>query len=130
MTTNVTLEDFNNICSIINDLSDDAICLVKIGFLSTKNLRTYDRLSTYLWFICTCLDLFDLYNIHKSHNISDNDEKEKRGLNELQRASVCKLLADFGFCAHDLVERSGRLQNTFGFLAAYFGLYKLFLKLK
>ena len=132
----------NDSLSALNDLSDDVICLIKIGALSKQkwNIVFYERLSTYLWLTCIMLDIFEFQTqngIYRTLALPDiygkkTDDIESATVTvkqQLQRFSILKLFADLGFCIYDLLMIDGsQVQTLCGFSAAYCGVMKLILK--
>ncbi|KAJ3129050.1 hypothetical protein HK098_002642 [Nowakowskiella sp. JEL0407] len=57
--TRHSLQTLNNAIGVINDITDDIICLVKINVLKTKDLQQFERVSERLWFTTIFVDLVE-----------------------------------------------------------------------
>jgi hypothetical protein len=121
LTSDVSLANVNNILSIANDFSDDIICLSKIGFIGKKYSKTFEPISSYLWFTCIIIDLYFAINSKNSNRRT-----------ALYIFSLLKLLGDLGFCSCDILNdpKYSEFQNKCGLVAGYCGLMKIWLKLK
>ena len=106
--------------------------MIKIGVVDKAHLYRFERISTYLWLTCICLDLYEIGKqnnimdliVHNPQNILDSKSKD-----HYQACCFVKLVGDLGFCVYDLLMiENSRTQAMFGFISAYMGLMKLIIK--
>lgn len=153
LSINNILAQSNSFLSILNSVSDDVVCLSKIGVLGPNIGKKYDIYSNWLWLSCIGLDLYEfddiykkscknIYNLEKQMLIAVDSSKNtdidgvKTDLNQalkkhkLIKLSIFKALADLGFCAYDVLElkSSPLFQAACGMTSAYLGFYKLWIK--
>jgi hypothetical protein len=131
--------------SILNDFSDDVVCLAKIGVMNKEVGKRFEPISNALWFTCICLDIRSLVlDIHSSRDkmrkintSKDLDAAEKRMQSDaasqklgLQWISLLKLSGDFCFCTYDVwgCQFSDLFQAQCGFISAVCASYKLWYK--
>jgi hypothetical protein len=56
--TDNILSTLNNTLSVLNDCSDDVVCLSKIGVLDKTTGKRFEPISNWLWLTCIALDLY------------------------------------------------------------------------
>lgn len=123
---------------IINDISDDVICLAKLGIVDKQYITKLTPLSDRLWYSSIFFDLHSLWTDYngllKKYEQEGNDEAKLKIFQKLSmaRISIAKLLADFTFCTIDVfqLEVPEGWQNISGLIAALLGTYKLYIKNK
>ncbi|EPZ31338.1 hypothetical protein O9G_000983 [Rozella allomycis CSF55] len=127
----------NALVSILNDISDDIVCLGKMSLIKDKIiLRKAERFSALAWFLCIHIDLFEnMKSLSRSYQDLQNSEDESVKGKEIaklkmQLISFTKLLFDFGFCLYDVfhIERFMIGQVSCGLGAGILSTYKLILK--
>jgi hypothetical protein len=133
------LAPLNVLIGIANDISDDIICLSKLGVLDKDWTKTMTPYSDRLWYSSIFIDIHSNWTetnkwIQKYDQESDMEQKQKLSQKIfMARISLIKLLADFVFCTVDVFELGDRVspgwQNLSGLLAALLGTYKLSMKL-
>jgi hypothetical protein len=137
-TTAQKLAPLNVLIGIANDISDDIICLSKLGVLEKGWTERMTPYSDRLWYSSIFIDLHSNWTetnklIQKYDQESSIEQKEKLAQKIfMARISLIKLLADFVFCTVDVFELGERVspgwQNLSGLLAALLGTYKLYVK--
>lgn len=56
--TQTVFECVNNVLSLLNDVSDDVVCLSKVGLLDAARGKTFEPISNWLWLSCIALDIY------------------------------------------------------------------------
>ncbi|KAJ3398464.1 hypothetical protein HDV05_002477, partial [Chytridiales sp. JEL 0842] len=143
----------SNGLGVVNDMSDDAVALSKMGVLSKGWSTKCTPLSDRLWFVSILLDVHELLvdmvavrgklaRYQRSYNKggSEGDEvkmkAEKAKLESklrMQVISLTKLGADFVFCSYDVLGLGDKgwnegWQTISGLTSALLGTYKLYVK--
>ena len=126
--------------SICNDLSDDLICLSKIGVIDKKWIDRCTPLSDRLWFFGIFMDLYENRVVHHSLQKKLKSETDPSKANALQsklgmqQISFLKLCCDFILCFIDVFLLGDRVSDGYqasaGLLAALFGTYKIYVKVQ
>ncbi|KAJ3085629.1 hypothetical protein HK102_013984 [Quaeritorhiza haematococci] len=138
----LALEVFNNTVGIVNDVSDDVICLGKLSVVDKRWVSILSPLSDRLWYTSIFLDMNqNLYDTRKleiklKKAEKEGDAKTVSTLREklyMQRISLAKLCADWVFCTYDVFGLGDKgwsegWQNVSGLIAALLGTYKLWVK--
>ena len=126
--------------SIMNDISDDIVCIGKMGLIDKAWVDWATPISDKLWFSTIFFDVYE--NMHASKKLSyaiqqTREEQEKSKLllkMHVQRVSLLKLFMDLVFCTVDVFQLGGRASDGWqvvsGLLAAFLGTYKLYIKNK
>ncbi|KAJ3250933.1 hypothetical protein HK103_003049 [Boothiomyces macroporosus] len=134
------LAPLNVVIGICNDISDDIICLSKLGILDKSWAKTMTPYSDRLWYSGIFIDVHS--NICDTNELikklaNSKDPESRQKLQQkifMQRVSLAKLLADFVFCTIDVFEMGDKVsegyQHISGFIAAVLGTYKLYVKHK
>lgn len=150
------IDTVNNTLSVLNDISDDIVCLAKIGVLEKETGKRFEPRSNWLWLSCITMDLYacgrDLRTLEAKCRALEYDiiatatsaaaadgtlaRKKRQELTavtekrRMQVVSLLKLMADLGFCAYDCAEAtfSDQFQAACGFTAGALALYKLWRK--
>jgi hypothetical protein len=134
------LAPLNVALSILNDISDDLICLSKLGVISKEWVDWCDPISARLWFITILIDIHgnfvDTAELIKRRNEERSNEMriQLRQKIFMSNVSLFKLLADLVFCTVDVLAIGEKIspgyQHLSGFTAAVLGTYKLYVKHK
>ena len=124
---------FSVLVGILNDVSDDFVCLAKIGFLDKKWSDKFTPVSDRLWYLSVYLDVWDcLDGLQSIRKKAEKDPAQQAAIKEklrIQRVSLIKLLADYVFCSIDVFKLDWeRTQVYAGLVAAVLGSYKLYVK--
>ncbi|KAJ3273470.1 hypothetical protein HDV01_004390 [Terramyces sp. JEL0728] len=118
------LAPLNVVIGICNDISDDIICLAKLGIMDKSWIKTMTPYSDRLWYsgifidvhsnICDTNELFQ-----KLANSKDPESRQKLQQKIfMQRVSLLKLLADFVFCTIDVFEMGDRISEGYQHVSA------------
>jgi len=140
-----TLETFhalnmlNASLSVLNDISDDIVCLSKLQVLDKRWKVKFEPLSARLWFTCISLDLYTNYMEYRAL-----DKQVKRdaavGVEDAKvheryfwaQVTLLKLLADAVFCSVDLNNTNyvepDQVQAWSGMISGLLSFYKLWRK--
>lgn len=130
------LAPLNVVIGILNDLSDDAICLGKMGMIDSWWIEKCTPVSDRLWYMSIFIDLhsnvLDMKKLEVKY-LKEEDQKAKEALKQkllMARVSFVKLMMDFIFCTVDVFQLkvSDGVQACAGFFAALLGTYKLYKK--
>ena len=126
----VYLNRMNVYVSILNDLSDDVICVGKMGILSSNWIRKATPISDRCWFFSIFIDLyFQIQSLKQMKNQKDSKEINKIHLIYI---SVGKLISDLIFCSIDVFQMGDLInpgwQTVSGLTAASLGTLKLYIK--
>jgi hypothetical protein len=134
----ILLQYINTHLGVVNDISDDLVCLGKMQVIDESWIKRATPWSDRLWFCSIWMDMTEnLYTtsklIQKRNGASDDkDIKTLEAKIHLQRVSFLKLAADLVFCSVDVFELGDRVspgwQNISGWIAALLGTYKLIKK--
>jgi Peroxisomal biogenesis factor 11 (PEX11) len=129
-----SLDLLNNWLSALNDISDDLICLAKIGFLATAYAKTLTPISNNLWLATILLDLrASAIKIASMRGTKTKTSKTKED-EWKEIMAFTKLGCDLVFCIIDVMEYtdevSQHVQTATGLTAALLGTYKIYNKLK
>ncbi|KAJ3216141.1 hypothetical protein HDU67_009868 [Dinochytrium kinnereticum] len=142
-----------SIIGIINDLSDDVICLAKMGVLDKSWTKACTPLSDQLWFASIFIDAHEILQdfvvlkakletmrrskTEKMDEMAakklETEEKKVMDKLHMHRISIGKLSMDFVFCAIDVFALGDRglddgWQVFTGLAAAILGTTKLYIK--
>ncbi|KAI8909065.1 peroxisomal biogenesis factor 11 [Gorgonomyces haynaldii] len=134
------LQPLSAINGIVNDLSDDIICIGKIGLLDKQWVTKATPISDRCWFISIFLDVneavYGLRVAEEKLKLEKDPKKQKQIADKIyyQKVSLTKLMCDFIFCFIDVFQLGDKVnegyQTVSGLCAALLGTYKLFLKNK
>ncbi|KAJ3304951.1 hypothetical protein HDV03_002181 [Kappamyces sp. JEL0829] len=130
------LAPLNVVIGIVNDVSDDIICLCKMGVLDKPWLERCTPISDRLWYTSIFIDihanLTDTLKLQEKTRL-ESDAAARKKLEDkvfMARVSLAKLLADYVFCTIDVfhLSVSDGWQAVSGLVAAVLGTYKLWIK--
>ncbi|KAI8852679.1 peroxisomal biogenesis factor 11 [Chytridium lagenaria] len=133
------------IVGIANDLSDDAICLAKMGVLDKSWIKPCTPLSDRLWFASIFIDAHEVLQDvimltakrerlkRAKSNLTPNEKMENENHLLMHRISLAKMSADFIFCTIDVFQLGEKgwddgWQVFTGLAAAILGTTKLYIK--
>ncbi|KAI8924199.1 peroxisomal biogenesis factor 11-domain-containing protein [Entophlyctis helioformis] len=125
---------------IINDISDDIVCVGKLGLVDKAWVKWATPISDRLWYASIFIDLHEAANglrklRYAMQQTTDAVERAKiQAKVTMQYVTLAKLSMDFVFCSVDVFELGDRVsdgwQAVTGFAAAILGTYKLYVKHK
>lgn len=135
-TTAEKLAPLGAIIGICNDISDDLICLSKIGLIAKEHSKRLTPISDRLWLFSIFIDI--QANLEATNKlISTQDfKKDPKAIQKvyLNRISLAKLISDLIFCTVDVFEMDGKVSPAWqimtGLLSASLGTMKLYIKNK
>jgi hypothetical protein len=136
LTTSEKLAPLNIVAGMINDVSDDIICLAKLGIVDKSWIDKMSPYSDRLWYFTIFLDVQS--NLEQASKLKSSlktgDKKEVEQKLYVNNISLVKLLCDFVFCTIDVFQLDKKVHPSYqilsGFVAAYLGTVKLYLKNK
>nr|KAJ3419475.1 hypothetical protein HK105_006907 [Polyrhizophydium stewartii] len=125
---------------IVNDLSDDVVCIGKMGLIDKSWVKWATPISDRCWYMSIFIDLHanvtGTRKLLRAHAAATDPAERAKIADKLwtQRISFAKLLADFMFCTIDVFEMGDRVsdgwQAVSGLVAALLGTCKLYRKHK
>lgn len=130
------LAPLNIVAGMLNDVSDDIICLGKLGIIDKSWIHKMTPYSDRLWYFTIFLDIQS--NLEQSSKLKSLLKTEEKSAFEqklyMNHINLMKLLCDFVFCTIDVFQLEGKVHPSYqilsGFMAAYLGTVKLYLKNK
>lgn len=125
----------NTILSLLNDISDDMICLSKLKVLPASVGKRCEPWSNRMWLCCIMLDMYDLLQdraqLLTKIKLTDQASQKQSLTDSLiyNQVSIYKMMADLCFCLIDVNLWSADVfQAACGMTAGSLGFYKLWLK--
>jgi hypothetical protein len=126
---------------VVNDCSDDIICLSKLQVIDKHHRVRWEPISARLWFTCISIDLYTTYMEYKELENQLKDDiamgrrvEAKQEKHYWLQVTLIKLLADALFCSVDLNSKAyiepDQVQAWSGMISGILSFYKLWSKHK